>query len=110
MDCLKIEKNIGIETFFTSTKGLGGKLRSTPEDFVVNEISRHLPNKETGKFTIARVTAINWETNLLVRELSNKLHISRKRISFAGTKDKRAKTTRLMSFYNILRRTIKHKN
>lgn len=100
MDSLKTEKNIGIETFFTSTKGIGGKLRSTPEDFIVNEISQHLPKKDKGKFTIARVTSSNWETNLLVRELSKKLHISRKRVSFAGTKDKRAKTTRLMSFYN----------
>ena len=47
------------------------------------------------------MTAINWETNLLVRELSNWLHISRQRIGFAGTKDKRAKTTRLMSFYKV---------
>lgn len=101
MDCLKTEKNIGIETFFTSTKGIGGKLRTSPDDFIVNEISEYPPKKETGIFTIARVTSVNWETNLLVRELSNRLNISRKRISFAGTKDKRAKATRLMSFYKI---------
>jgi len=101
MKVLATEKNIGIETFFTPFEGVGGKLRSIPEDFVVREVSNYPSEKENGRFTIADVTATNWEANLLVRELSNWLHISRQRIGFAGTKDKRAKTTRLMSFYNI---------
>jgi tRNA pseudouridine13 synthase len=101
MKVLNVEKNIGIETFFTHFKGVGGKLRLHPEDFIVSEVSNYPPKTDNGKFTIADVTATNWETNLLVRELSNWLHISRQRIGFAGTKDKRAKTTRLMSFYNI---------
>jgi len=98
---LDAEKNIGIQTFFTSFKGVGGRLRTLPEDFVVKEISSYPPEKENGKFTIADVTATNWETNLLIRELSKRLYISRKRIGFAGTKDKRAKTSQLMSFYNV---------
>lgn len=102
MKMLDAEKKIGISTFFTSHKGIGGKIRVKPEDFFVSEISNYPPEKTDGKFTIADVTATNWETNLLVREISNKLHISRQRIGFAGTKDKRAKTTRLMSFYKIL--------
>ena len=97
------EKNIGIETFFTPFDGIGGKLRTTPEDFIVYEVSKHPPENEDGKFVIADIMVINWETNHLVRELSNRLHISRKRVSFAGTKDKRAKSTRLMSLYNISR-------
>lgn len=101
MKVLSTEKNIGIETFFTPCKGIGGKLRTIPEDFVVQEVSNYPPKKEKGKFTIADVTVTNWETNHLVRDMSNWLRISRQRISFAGTKDKRAKTTRLMSFYNI---------
>lgn len=101
MKVLENEKIIGIKIFFTSFKGVGGKLRYIPEDFIVKEVSNYPPEKENGKFTIADVSATNWETNLLVREISNWLHISRQRIGFAGTKDKRAKTTRLMSFYNI---------
>jgi len=98
---LDAEKTIGIETFFTSFEGVGGKLRTVPEDFTVYEISKHHPEKENGKFVIADITVTNWETNHLVRELSKRLHVSRKRVSFAGTKDKRAKSTRHMSFYNI---------
>jgi len=101
MQVLKAEKTIGIETFFTNTNGIGGKLRTTPIDFIVQEVSEYPSRKEDGKYAIACVTVVNWETNLLVRELSKRLHVSRRRISFAGTKDKRAKTSRLMSFYNV---------
>jgi len=101
MKVSEAEKNIGIETFFTPFEGLDGKLRFLPEDFNVKEISVYPTEDKESIFTIAEVTSTNWETNLLVRELSNRLHVSRNRISFAGTKDKRAKTTQLMSFYNI---------
>ena len=99
MKVLDAEKITGIETFFTNSKGCGGKLRTDPEDFFVKEISNYPPKNEKGKFTIADVTSTNWETNRLIREISNRVHISRKRIGFAGTKDKRAKTVQLMSFY-----------
>lgn len=101
MQVLDIEKTIGIEIFFTSFEGIGGKLRTNPEDFTVKEISNYPKEKKDGKYSIADVTTINWETNSLIKELSDRLHISRQRINFAGTKDKRAKTTQLMSFYNI---------
>jgi tRNA pseudouridine13 synthase len=101
MKVLNTEKKIGIETFFTPFDGIGGKLRSIHEDFIVKEISNYPNESKKGKFTIANVTTTNWETNLLIRELSNLLHISRQRIGFAGTKDKRAKTTQLMSFYKV---------
>lgn len=101
MEVLEVEKVIGIETFYTPFEGIGGKLKQRSEDFSVFEISNYPQLVESGKYLIADVTAINWETNLLVRELSDHIHISRKRISFAGTKDKRAKTTRLMSFYKV---------
>ncbi len=100
MNVLEAEKKVGIETFYTDFGGVGGKLRSTPHDFIVKEIFSY-PKKEKGKFTIAEVESVNWETNRLVRDLSNRLHISRQRINFAGTKDKRAKTTQLLSFYKV---------
>mgnify|MGYP005838292805 CR=1 FL=1 len=101
MKVLDAEKNIGIETFLTPFKGTGGKLRVQPEDFVVEEISNYPSKSNSGKYLIASVTSKNWETNNLIKELSDCLHISRQRIGFAGTKDKRAKTTQLMSFYNV---------
>lgn len=101
MNVLEAERIVGIETFFAPFEGVGGKLRSQPEDFIVTEISNYPKKSKTGKFLIADVTTKNWETNLFVRELSNKLHISRQRINFAGTKDKRAVTTRVISIYKV---------
>ena len=101
MKVLEIEKKIGIETFLTSQPGLGGKLRVKPEDFLVKEIPSYPIENKDGKFTIAEITSTSWETNLLVRELSAHLNISKKRINFAGTKDKRAKKMQIMSFYNV---------
>ena len=106
MKVLESEKKVGIETFYTNFKGVKGKLRTTPQDFKVKEIFSY-PKKGKGKFTIAEVTSTNWETNRLIRDLSNKLHISRQRINFAGTKDKRAKTTQLLSFYKVKPENIK---
>jgi tRNA pseudouridine13 synthase len=101
MDHFDFEENIGIGQYLTKNPGIGGKLRYFPEDFVVKEKILYPPKKEHGRFTIAEVYSKNWETNTLVRELSKRLHISRKRINFAGTKDKRSCSTQLMSFYNI---------
>ena len=91
------EKGIGIEVFYSNTKGIAGKLRKTAEDFVVEEISSPPESDDEGEYTIATIKAKNWETNRLVRQLSRRLGISRKKIGFAGTKDRRAITTQLIS-------------
>jgi len=101
MPVLKSEKFVGIETFYSNLEGIGGKLKTKPEDFIVTEISNYPKKDDKGIFTIADVTSINWENNLLIRQLSKALKISRNRINFAGTKDKRAKTKQIMSFYKI---------
>lgn len=93
-----MEEILGIEAFLTNTSGIGGRLRVTPEDFVVEEIPIPLPRIKEGRYSVAKIRARNWETNRLVRHLAKTLKISRKRIRFAGTKDKRALTTQLVQF------------
>ncbi len=93
----KDEMRTGIEVFFTNTRGLGGKLRRSAEDFVVREISQPPPSDENGEYTIVKITVKNWETNRLIRQISRRLGISRKRIGFGGTKDRRAITSQLFS-------------
>jgi tRNA pseudouridine13 synthase len=95
------ENEIGIGTYYTSSPGVGGKLRVRIDDFHVKEQFLYPPTKDTGRYTIAEVTSRNWETHTLVQELADRLHVSQKRISFAGTKDKRALSTQLMSFEHI---------
>ncbi len=92
------EREIGLEVFFSDTAGTGGKLKAEAEDFVVDEVSKYPPEKPDSKICVVKVTATNWETNRLIRHMSKMLGISRNRVGFAGTKDKRAVTSQLMSF------------
>jgi tRNA pseudouridine13 synthase len=101
-----MERDVGIVGYLTSTPGLGGTLKSVPEDFVVEELSSPPPKSDEGRFTIATVRVRNWETNRLVRELARGIHISRRRIGFGGTKDKRAVTTQLFSFEGVPPETV----
>jgi len=101
MNSPDFEQRIGIELFWTDEPGVYGKLRTYPEDFYVAELFLYPPKTEDGRFLIDEVHCKNWETNTLIHELANRLHVSQRRISFAGTKDKRSYSTQLMSFENI---------
>ncbi len=96
-----MEQDLGIEGYLTTTPGVGGTLKVTAEDFVVEEVSAPPPVVIDGKHTIARLRVREWETNRLVRQLARTLHISRRRIGYAGTKDKRAVTSQLFSFEGL---------
>ncbi|MGQ9582386.1 MAG: tRNA pseudouridine(13) synthase TruD [Thermoplasmatota archaeon] len=93
-----MEKEVGMEVYLTSAPGVGGRLRRFPEDFLVEELSLPPPRVEGGEYIVARVRSRNWETNRLVRELSRAMGISRRRIQFAGTKDRRGIKVQMMSF------------
>ena len=96
---------VGSESFFSKTSGIGGKLRKKSEDFNVEEVvsipgRSHwiwMQDSSNGKHQIVKIKANNWDTNVLVKELSRKLNIGQKSIGFAGTKDKRAITTQHFS-------------
>ncbi len=97
-ECRTAEAGIGMRRYLCDSDGTGGHLKTLPEDFIVREISDPPRAKENGEYAIATVTSRNWETNRLVRIMSRSLGMSRTRVGFAGTKDKRAVTTQLMSF------------
>lgn len=97
-ECDTAEADIGMRCYLCPADGTGGHLKTLPEDFVVTEISDPPRMKENGDYTIATVTTRNWETNRLIRIMARSLGVSKERIGFAGTKDKRAVTTQLMSF------------
>src|SRR5437667_466447 len=96
-----MERDVGIEGYLTSTPGVGGTAKASADEFIVEEVSARRPKSAGGPYAIATIRVRNWETNRLVREFARALHISRRRIGFAGTKDKRALTTRLFSFENV---------
>ena len=97
-ECTTAEKDIGMLYYLSGADGTGGRLKARAEDFVVEEVSKGPERAENGKYTIATVKATNWESNRIIRLFAREMGMSRERIGFAGTKDKRAVTTQLMSF------------
>jgi len=87
--------------YLTGSEGIGGSIKNEAEDFIVDEIPLLPAVHDGGRFLICKVTSRNWETNRLIREISRRLQISRKRIGFAGTKDKRGVTSQYMSFEDV---------
>lgn len=83
-----MEELVGIRKYLTSVKGIDGNFKDSPEDFYVEEIADL--KLGDGEWVVVRVKKVNWDTLNFVRVLSNRLHISQKRISYAGTKDKRS--------------------
>ncbi|OYT54627.1 MAG: tRNA pseudouridine(13) synthase TruD [Candidatus Altiarchaeales archaeon ex4484_2] len=112
MDKSQPEREVGLEVYKSRTPGLGGKIKQLPKDFIVEEITPQGLILEAGKsfgLDLGRkgeqlhltLEKKNRSTLRAIKELSNALRVSRKRIGFAGTKDKRALTTQRISVWNI---------
>jgi tRNA pseudouridine13 synthase len=95
-----LERSLGISWYATETPGIGGHLRREPEDFVVEE-EPAVTMGDRGNYLLIRLTKRNWEQQRLVKELAKALGISHRRISWAGTKDRRAVTTQLIAIQGI---------
>ncbi|MET1125042.1 MAG: tRNA pseudouridine(13) synthase TruD [Archaeoglobaceae archaeon] len=99
-----IEEKVGIRGYITSTPGMGGEIKVVPEDFYVEEI---LDLKlGDGEYAILRVVKKNWDTMRLAKILANTLGISKKRVSFAGTKDKRSVSVQHFSVRGVRREEV----
>ncbi len=82
---------LNAETYITSQKGIGGKIRTRYEDFYVEEIPESEPSG-TGPNTWFFIEKVGRDTLEVVLDVARELHIDRKRMGFAGMKDKRAVT------------------
>ena len=95
-----LERELGIRYYASDAEGIGGRLRTTAEDFLVEEIPLE-KKPTTGPYLICRLTKKNWELQHAVKEIAKRLGISHRRIGWAGTKDRNAITTQWISFYDI---------
>ena len=77
-------------------EGIGGLLKTRVEDFRVEESSKVPALDDKGRFTVARVTMTNWETNRYLSRLARSCGINKNRIFSSGLKDKRAITTQIL--------------
>ena len=88
------ERVIGVEGYLTSSKGVKGRIKAEPSDFIVDEVFCR-PFSGDGN-TLIEIRSTNWETHALAEVLAQRFDVGKK-IFFAGTKDKRAITTQLFS-------------
>jgi tRNA pseudouridine13 synthase len=97
-----VERAVGIDHYASESDGCGGRLRASPADFRVRELEAfdaEPVDADPGPYPhlVLRVRLSNWDTNDFARRLSNAVGASRERVSWAGTKDKRAETVQLFS-------------
>ena len=112
MNVPRLEKRLGIEVYASSSLGIGGKIRQSSEDFIVEEAlvdgskaevspveTRQLAGK--GRYLICVLVKRDWDTFLAVRKVAKRLGISPKRIQIAGIKDAHALTAQHISIRRI---------
>ena len=101
----------------TKAKGIGGEIKSEPEDFLVKEITssgivlepgrKYLPEDlggkpaDDGKFTAFVLEKRNWDTISALLAIAKKVGRGRKSISYAGIKDKRSISVQLACIYGV---------
>ena len=102
---------LGITQFATKSKGFSGKFKQEPIDFIVQEILtdgtvanlepdptvKEL-NSEYIKFTLVKR---DWNQDTVLKNIASFCGVSRKRVSYAGTKDKFALTAQKISAWKI---------
>ena len=110
----QLEIDLGMEVYKSKAPGIGGTLKQVPEDFRVEEITPEGIILEIDKDTVGgncqrgennrslhlTMQKYNWDTMRAVKEIAKELHVSYKRVGFAGTKDKKAVTTQRLSIWD----------
>lgn len=86
------ELSAGITARFTKGQRPKASLKFTPGDFMVTEIPEDIPRSEDGKYLILKVRLTDWDTSSFVNHLARAMHVSKSRVTFSGTKDKKAVT------------------
>ena len=102
---------IGITEFATKTPGFTGTIKGRPDDFIVQEISLNReaaslePNpaqiENSSEFTEFTLVKNNWNQAILLKKISERSSVSKKRLHYAGTKDKFAITAQRISAWRV---------
>ncbi|MFH0862964.1 MAG: tRNA pseudouridine(13) synthase TruD [Candidatus Altiarchaeota archaeon] len=102
---------IGMAEYVSSTSGIGGTIKGEPGDFMVAEITPEGAvlgfdgdkpgDMSPGAYTHFTLVKENWDTMRALKEVAQRIGVSRDRFQFAGTKDKRAFTAQRVSAYKV---------
>ncbi|WP_175058981.1 tRNA pseudouridine(13) synthase TruD [Thermococcus sp. 2319x1] len=82
--------------YLSSSPGIGGRIKTCPEDFIVKE---KIPKSifKGDHCLIYLLKKRNWETMAAIKEIAKRIGIDYKQIGFAGTKDRHAVTYQYIS-------------
>ena len=91
---------LNAETYITPQEGIGGEIRKKYDDFYVEEIPESKPTG-TGPNTWIFIEKIGRNTLDVVLDIAREYKLSRKRMGFAGMKDKAAVTRQWICVSNM---------
>jgi tRNA pseudouridine13 synthase len=113
----EIDKLLGIEVYATTSEGIGGAIRESADDFVVEEVlvdgskasaDGSVPNRVIGstpqkqRYLLCVLVKRNWDTFIAVKNIAKSLGIDQARVQFAGIKDAKAVTAQYVTIENVL--------
>ena len=103
--------------FLYDGDGIGGRIKATPEDFIVREVVGNgrvlnvdekvspgmlgMEEKPDGKFAAFVLQKYNWDTVNALRTISKRLGRGRKSISYFGVKDKISLSVQIAAIYGV---------
>ncbi len=86
-------------SYYSDLPGIKGQTKEQVNDFIVKELASH--DTGEGDHLIVKLRKQNMTTMEAIDTLSNILHISKKRVGYAGNKDKRAVTEQYISIEGV---------
>lgn len=116
MPVAEIDKILGIETYITETAGIGGKIRESAEDFIVEEIlvdgskaqinpseqKRVLGSSlERQRHLLCVMIKHHWDTLIAAKSVARQLGMGQNSVQIAGIKDAKAVTAQYISIENV---------
>ena len=111
-----LDKQLGIEVYATKSLGVGGVIRETVDDFVVEEmlvdgskaiVNGAVPSKvlssspQRQKFLLCILVKRNWDTFIAIKNIAKQLGIDQMRIQIAGIKDAKAVTAQYLTIEEV---------
>lgn len=112
----KIDKLLGMDIYATDTLGIGGVIRKSVEDFVVEEVlvdgskasiekaaeSRVLGASDAKqRYLLCVLVKRNWDTLIALKNIAKQLDVSQRQIQIAGIKDAKAVTAQYITVENF---------
>jgi tRNA pseudouridine13 synthase len=111
-----IDKLLGMEIYASTTSGIGGVIRQTVDDFIVEEvlvdgskakIDGSVPSRVLGssqsrqRFLLCGLVKRNWDTFIALKKIAQQLGVEQRRVQNAGIKDAKAVTAQYITVENV---------